>query len=92
MLNIMVIAYQGVAIEDLPKTEVVEERRNQLFDAYIERMFHRPTRLKVKQQYSEVQTKRWLTWLAHRLVEQSQTIFFLEGMQPTWLQGKGERI
>ncbi len=92
MLNIMVIAYQGVAVADLPKTEVVEERRQQLFDAYIERMFHRPTRFKVEQQYSEVDTKRWLAWLAQRLVEQSQTVFFIEGMQPTWLQGKGKRI
>jgi len=92
MLNIMVIAYQGVAIVDLPKTEVVEERRKQLFDAYIERVFHRPTRFKVEQRYSEVQTKHWLTWLAQRLVEQSQTVFFIEGMQPTWLQGKGKRI
>jgi len=92
MLNIMVIAYQGVTVADLPKTEVVEERRKQLFDAYIERMFHRPNRLRVEQQYSEIQTKRWLTWLAQRLVEQSQTVFFIEGMQPNWLQGKGERL
>jgi len=92
MLNIMVIAYEGVAVADLPKTEVVEERRKQLFDAYIERMFHRPTRFKVEQQYSEVQTKCWLTWLAQRLVEQSQTVFFIEGIQPSWLQGKDKRI
>ena len=92
MLNIMVIAYQGVAVADLPQTEVVEERRQQLLDAYIERMFRRPTRLKVEQRYSEEQTKRWLTWLAQRLVEQSQTVFFLEGMQPTWLQDKGKRL
>jgi hypothetical protein len=88
MLNIMVLAYQGVAVEDLPRTEIIEERRKQLFDAYIERMFRRPTRLKVEQRYSEAQTKRWLTWLAQRMVQQSQTVFFIEGMQPTWLQGK----
>ncbi len=92
ILNIMVLAYEGVAVEDLPKTEVVEERRKQLFDAYIERMFRRPTRLKVEQRYSEAQTKHWLTWLAQRMVQQSQTVFFIEGMQPTWLHGKGKRI
>jgi DNA polymerase III delta prime subunit len=92
MLNIMVLAYEGVAVEDLPKTEVVEERRKQLFDTYIERMFHRPTRPKVEQRYSEAQSLRWLAWLAQRLVQQSQTVFFIEGMQPTWLQGKGKRI
>jgi hypothetical protein len=92
MLNIMVLAYQGVAVEDLPRTEIIEERRKQLFDAYIERMFRRPTRLKVEQRYSEAQTKRWLTWLAQRMVQQPQTVFFIEGMQPTWLQGKCKRI
>ncbi|MEW6497421.1 MAG: NACHT domain-containing protein [Cyanobacteriota bacterium] len=92
MLNIMVLAYEGVAVEDLPKTAVVEERRKQLFDAYIERMFRRPTHLKVQQRYSEAQTKRWLTWLAQSMVQQSQTVFFIEKMQPTWLQGKGKRI
>jgi hypothetical protein len=88
----MVLAYEGVALEDLPKTEVVEERRKQLFDAYIERMFRRPTRLKVERQYSEAQSIRWLNWLAQRMVQESQTVFFIEGMQPTWLQTNGKRI
>ena len=64
MLNIMTLAYQGVAVEDLPITEVLEERRKQLFDDYIERMFHRLNRSKGEQRYSEAQTKHWLTWLA----------------------------
>jgi MFS family permease/DNA polymerase III delta prime subunit len=92
MLNIMVLAYEGVAVEDLPKTEVVEERRKQLFNAYIEQMFRRPTRFNVRQRYSETQTRHWLTWLAQRMVQESQTVFFIEGMQPTWLQTKGKRI
>jgi hypothetical protein len=79
MLNIMVLAYEGVAVEDLPKTELVEERRKQLFDAYIERMFRRPTRLKVEQRYSEAQSIRWLTWLAQRMVQESQTGIFHRG-------------
>jgi hypothetical protein len=92
MLNIMVLAYEGVAVEDLPKIGVVEERRKQLFDAYIERMFRRPTRLKSEQGYSEAQSIRWLTWLAQRMVQQSQTVFFIEGLQPTWLQTEGKII
>jgi eukaryotic-like serine/threonine-protein kinase len=67
MLNIMALTYQGVALDDLPKVEVVEERRNQLFDDYIEQMFHRPNRSKIEQKYSENQTKRWLIWLAQRM-------------------------
>ncbi|NEO65409.1 MAG: NACHT domain-containing protein, partial [Moorea sp. SIO4G2] len=60
MLNIMTLAYQGVAVEDLPKTDVVEERRKQLFDAYIERMFKRR---KTNQRYKKAQVKHWLIWL-----------------------------
>ena len=88
MLSIMVLAYEGVAVEDLPNNEMVEERRKQLFDAYIKRMFRPPTRLKVEQKYSEVQSIRWLTWLAQRMVQESQTVFLIEEMQPTWLPTK----
>jgi len=88
MLNIMVLAYEGVAVEELPKTEVVEEQRKKLFDAYIERMFNRPNRSKGEQRYSEFQTKHWLSWLAQRMLQESQTVFFIEGMQPRYLKNK----
>jgi len=88
MLNIMTLAYQGVAVEDLPKTEMAEERRKQLFDDYIEKMFHRPNRSKGEQRYSKFQTKHWLSWLAQRMLQESQTVFFIEGMQPRYLKNK----
>lgn len=92
MLNIMVLAYEGITIEDFLKTEVVEEQRKRLFDAYIERMLDRPTQGKVEQHYSGSQTKYWLGWLAQSMVQQSQTVFLIEGMQPTWLRSKGKKI
>ncbi|MBD0345152.1 MAG: NACHT domain-containing protein, partial [Coleofasciculus sp. Co-bin14] len=92
MLNIMTLAYQGVAVEDLPKTEVVEERRRQLFDDYIEKMFKRPNRSKNKQKYSKSQTKHWLSWLAQRMVQESQTVFLIGKMQPHWLDKRHELI
>jgi DNA polymerase III delta prime subunit len=82
MLNIMTLAYQGVAVEDLPKTELVEERRQQLFDGYIERMFKRRV---AERQYSKTQVMRWLTWLAQKMSQQSQTVFLIERLQPEWL-------
>lgn len=88
MLNIMTLAYQGVAVEDLPKTDVVEERRKQLFNAYIERMFKRRG---TEQRYSKAQATRWLTWLAQRMVSESQTVFLIERMQPTWLQTQTQK-
>jgi DNA polymerase III delta prime subunit len=79
MLNIMTLAYQGIAVEDLPKTDVVEERRKQLFDDYIEKMFKRR---KANQRYSKRQVKHWLIWLAQRMLSQSQTVFLIEYIQP----------
>lgn len=84
MLNIMTLAYQGVAVEDLPKVEMMAERRKQVFDAYIKRMFRRPYRSKVESRYSESETKRWLIWLAQRISQESQTIFLIERIQPHW--------
>jgi eukaryotic-like serine/threonine-protein kinase len=86
MLNIMVLAYQDINVEELPRVEAIEERRKQLFDAYIEKMFHRPTRLKRKDKYSEAQIKQGLAWLAQRMVQESQTVFLIERLQPNWLQ------
>ncbi|MEQ9667036.1 NACHT domain-containing protein [Coleofasciculus sp. G2-EDA-02] len=85
MLNIMTLAYQGVAVEDLPKTDVVEERRRQLFDAYIEKMFKRR---KANQRYSKGQVMRWLIWLAQQMVQESSTVFLIEEMQPRYLKNK----
>lgn len=92
MLNIMVLAYQGMTVTDLPKTEVVEERRKQLFNTYIERMFNRPNRSKLTSRYSQTQTLYWLIWLAQRMVQNSPTLFLIESMQPSWLQMRTETI
>lgn len=77
-LSIMALAYEGVAVEALPKTE----RRQQLFDAYIDRMFARRVE---NLRYSKQQVKRWLIWLAQRMQEESQTIFSIDRLQISWL-------
>jgi hypothetical protein len=35
--------------------------------------------------YPRPQTERWLTWLAWQMAQHSQTVFYLERMQPDWL-------
>lgn len=83
ILNIAVFAYEGVTTEDLPKTHIVEEHRQQLFDTYIERMLkHRGA----EKRYSKAQTVRWLSWLAQQLKCSSQTIFLIERIHYDWLQ------
>lgn len=87
MLNIMTIAYQGVALADLPETGLLEVRRVQLFDAYVEQMFKRRGS---DRKYSKAQTLYWLTGLAQRMSQFSQMVFLIESIQPTWLQTEAQ--
>ena len=81
MLNIITLAYQGMPITELPEMSL-EERRQHLFDQYIQRMFERRNG---NYKYSRLKSTRWLTWLAQKLSQQSQTVFLIERMQPSWL-------
>jgi serine/threonine protein kinase len=87
MLSIMTLAYQGVSVTDLPGMNL-EERRQHLFDKYIQRMF---ARRNANTQYSQKQAMNWLIWLAQKLQKQSQTVFFIERMQPDWLDNIGQK-
>jgi serine/threonine protein kinase/GTPase SAR1 family protein len=88
MLTIMVLAYQGVTADEMPIASTVEERRRQLFDTYIERMFRRR---EIAQHYSRTQTTHWLSWLARKLIQQSQTVFLIERLQPAWLDARYQK-
>ena len=87
MLSIMTLAYQGVSVTDLPGMNL-EERRQHLFDKYIQRMLARRS---ANTQYSHKQAMNWLILLAQKLQKQSQTVFFIERMQPDWLDNIGQK-
>lgn len=82
ILSIMALAYKGKKLEDLPSKGSKEEHRKHLFDTYIERMFQRR---KSKSRYSKKQAIRWLSWVGQQMFNKSQTVFFIERIQPTWL-------
>ena len=83
MLSVMSLAYRGQTVESIPNTDSIQERRRHLLDAYINQMFRR--RGADRFSYSEVKTRHCLTQLAQQMVQDSQTIFLIERMQPTWL-------
>ncbi|MEO0532915.1 MAG: NACHT domain-containing protein [Cyanobacteria bacterium P01_A01_bin.123] len=87
MLNIMVLAYEGISPEDLPQMGV-EAHRQRVFNTYIDRMLRRRG---ANQRYSPEQTVRWLSWLAQQLVASSQTIFLIEWLDRGWLQMAWQR-
>jgi eukaryotic-like serine/threonine-protein kinase len=83
MLSILVLAYQGVTIEPLPKLTSLDELRTRLFNAYVERMFKRRG---VETTYTPARTRHYLSQLARMLSQHTQAVFFIEHLQPTWLQ------
>jgi adenylate kinase family enzyme len=94
MLSIMTLAYQGKKVEELPQTGSIEERSEHLFDEYIKRMFSHEKIGKPKEYkspYQNQQSKSWLTWLAQPMKQESESIFLIEKIQPTWLSPTEKR-
>jgi hypothetical protein len=83
-LSVLILAYQGESIDDLPRSDVREVQKH-LFAAYVERMLKRRSR---NQRFPQAQTIQWLSWLARQMVSHNQTIFFIKGMQLSWLSGR----
>ncbi|MFG6095616.1 NACHT domain-containing protein [Leptothoe sp. ISB3NOV94-8A] len=82
MLNILILAYEGISVEDFPQMDV-ETYHQEIFNTYIDRMLKRR---KSDIPYSPTQTLRWLSWLAQQLVNSSQTIFLIEWLDRSWLR------
>lgn len=88
MLSIMTLAYWGISQPDLPQFNSLEDRRKHLFNCYLQRMFNRK---KNKLLYSENKVKFWLSHLAIMLIKDSQTVFLIEGLQPSYLASDKQR-
>jgi eukaryotic-like serine/threonine-protein kinase len=84
MLNIMSLACQGGNGNELARQEGnSEERRKQIFGLYVEQMFQRKGMTSLV--FPKEKLIGWLSWLAGKMKEHSQSLFFVEGLQPSWL-------
>ncbi len=81
MLSIITLAYQAKSFEDVSQLYSLEERRQHVLNAYIERMLKRRS----SKQYSREKARRWLIWLAQQMRDKSPSIFLIELLQSTWL-------
>jgi hypothetical protein len=92
MLSVMSLAFQGTGGKELAaqKGDFPEERRKQIFSLYVEQMFQRKGMRSVV--FRKEKTIKWLSWLAGKMREYSQTVFLLEGLQPTWLGTIAKRV
>jgi hypothetical protein len=82
MLSIVTLAHTGKSAAEVEIEGTLNERRGHLFNAYMVTMFARRGR---ETRYITEQTTRYLSWLARKLVESSQTEFNIERIQPIWL-------
>lgn len=93
MLDILILAYQDLSTSEIQMTKPEDELRNQLFDAFFDRVFTRYVRTQPEQKYSRKKTKRWLIWLAQGMTANNQPIFLIERIQPSWLkQERGNHV
>jgi hypothetical protein len=85
MLSIVALAYKDTSAVKLRASGTLDARRRRLFDDYIEAMFTRPGRSKGTAIYPQEQMLHQLSWLAGKMLEQKQTVYYIERMQSDWL-------
>lgn len=91
MLEIMAVVFgeSGVNLSEA-SSGGEGEHITQLFNAYIERVFHRDARSKAET-FSKDDCIRWLRWLAQKMLKHSRSEFFLDELSPEWLDSEQER-
>jgi len=91
MLSIMSLACQGADSDELAKQkgDSADERRKQIFGLYVEQMFQR--RGMTSLVFPKEKIIGWLSWLGRKMREHSQSVFLVEGLQPSWLASTAQR-
>jgi TPR repeat protein len=92
MLSVICLAHADGAAPLQPSTGRGDgvDRRHQIFDTYVERMFERRGK-KDRAPYSREQVVGGLGFLATAMARHSQTDFLAEDLQPSWLATRGQR-
>ena len=92
MLNVMaatLAAGQGAPVTTVEPQPQSPDQQDRLFCAYVQRMFERRP---AHPEYTRERTTEHLRWLAARLDEHNQSLFLIEQLQPSWLQGRKSRL
>jgi eukaryotic-like serine/threonine-protein kinase len=92
MLSIMSLACQEADGDELAKQkgDSPEKRRKQIFGLYVEQMFQRKGTASLV--FPKEKIIGWLSWLAGKMREHSQSVFLIEGLQPNWLGSRAKRV
>jgi tetratricopeptide (TPR) repeat protein len=88
LLSMAVLAYSEIDRTQWQQTTSAGDRVNLLLDAYVQRMLTQdiPSRAYRKGKIPSIeQSQKWLEILALQLLQDSETDFLIEKMQPRWL-------
>ena len=85
MLNILILAYQGTPLDQIAPLGTLPAKQQQVFATYVQRML---VRRSANTRYTPEQTLPWLSFLAQRMKQHNQTVFYIEHIQPDWLVDK----
>ncbi|MEL6527715.1 MAG: hypothetical protein AAFQ07_18595, partial [Chloroflexota bacterium] len=89
MLSIMTLAFYDLPADDLPVLDNIDAQRDRLFETYTKRMFERRPAETTGMQKGEL--LHYLRWLAGRMVERKQSVFYIENLQSDWVDGDWSR-
>jgi transcriptional regulator with XRE-family HTH domain/DNA polymerase III delta prime subunit len=86
MLTILASNVQGGATED---AQILQSSRSIALEHYVERLLRKETTQRPR--LTAQQIKQWLSWLAWQMVQHNQAEFYIERMQPDWIENSHQR-
>lgn len=95
ILNVASFVYRSDSLYRDSNTIDVQSFRQQLFDRYIDSVLEGSREVSYtrrlpnqRQLYSMRRARYFMSYLARQMIRSSQTIFYIEDIQPSWLQSK----
>jgi hypothetical protein len=85
MLSVIALAYKDKKADELPTSHRIEDQRNHLFKAYVDRMFERPTR-STYTAFTKSDTLHYLSWLARNMIEHNIITFQVDPIERLWIE------
>jgi hypothetical protein len=89
MLNLVASAYRDRSARQLRSSGGLRQRRDEILGSYVEAMFSHQS---PNPRWTAPRLLAWLRWLANAMLQQGQSIFRLEWMQPELLSRRWRRL
>ncbi len=88
LLNFMAVAYRGIPRAEITRFADSTDQKRRLFDHYVARRLREAD---AHSHYSNTRARHFLAWLGEQMLRHQQSIFYIEGLQPDWLDTKHQQ-